>query len=590
MAYRFPAAWLDELRSRADIVQLVGRYVPLKQKGGKHWGLCPFHQEKTASFSVDSQQGMYYCFGCHAGGSIITFIMEMERLTFPEAVKFLADLLHVELPDQVPDDQDQLRKSQRERLQSANREAAKYFHQQLFTPAGAPILAYLKNRGLSDGVIRRFGIGAALADWDDLTRHLTDLGYTTKELAQAGLTVVKENGEGEGGKVRAFDMFRNRAIFPIIDQRDNVLAFGGRAMGDAMPKYLNTSDTPVFNKRLGVYGANLLRKERHLERVVLVEGYMDVVALSQFGVRGVVATLGTALTPEQARLLKRYAPQVHLAYDGDAAGQNAILKGLEVLAAEGVPARVVVFPDGLDPDEFIRRDGLEGFDALPTLSPAAYRIQHLRQGMDLSTEEGRMTYARSCAAILRPLDPVEVESHLKDLVIQTGFSREVLLQQIGSTKLPPAALLQRPRISNAPAHRAREKVDLRPQELLISILATGRIPMELVEEKDFSDPLLNLLCRELKNGVSPAALAEAEREEADRQRVVRLMLTPMGESGDQLMIMAKDCLNTLRKDRIERRLKELMTTINTLHGQERMDAMGEVKTLTAALQKLKNMK
>lgn len=587
MAYRFPAGWLDDLRSRTDIVQLVSRYVPLKRNGSKYWGLCPFHQEKTASFSVDSQQGMYYCFGCHAGGSVITFIMEMERLTFPEAVKFLAEQIHMELPDQVDDQQEQIRKSQRERLQNANRDAARYFHQQLFTPAGEPILSYLRQRGLTDSVIRRFGIGAAMPDWDDLTKHLTGLGYSLQELSQAGLTVVKE----EGGRTRSFDMFRNRAMFPIIDQRDRVLAFGGRAMGDASPKYLNTSDTPIFNKRLGVYAANLLRKERRLERVVLVEGYMDVVSLSQFGVTGVVATLGTALTPEQARLLKRYAPQVYLAYDGDQAGQNAILKGLDVLGAEGVKARVLVFPDGLDPDEFIRRDGLEGFERLPTLSPAAYRIQQLQTGMDLSTEEGRLAYARGCADILRPLDPLEMETHLKELVVKTGFSREVLLQQIGSkTAGQPAAAKPIPRLPRTPSLSEQVKGDLRPQELLISLLATGRIPMDLAEEKDFSDPLLKVLFRELKNGVSPAALAEVEREETDRQRVARLMLTPMGESGEQMQTMAQECLSTLRRDRIERRLKEIMASVNTLQDRDKLEVMNEVKTLTAALQKLKNMK
>ncbi|MGN0779831.1 MAG: DNA primase, partial [Aristaeellaceae bacterium] len=426
---RFPSAWLDELRARADIVQIVSGYVPLKRNGHRYWGLCPFHGEKTASFSVDSERQLYYCFGCKASGSVIQFIMDMERLEFPEAVKFLADQLHMPLPQMEDDPDYQRRRSQRDRLLAANKEAARYFHQTLFTPAGKAALDYLKGRGLTDSVIRKFGLGAAPRDWDSLTRYLQEQGYSLEELHLAGLTVIKEAEEATDDTParprRAFDMFRSRAIFPIIDQYGNVLGFGGRILGEGQPKYLNTSDTPVFNKRLGVYAANLLRKERHLERVILVEGYMDVVALTQFGVPGVCATLGTALTAEQARLLKRFAPQVYLSYDGDSAGQHAILRGLDILKAEGIPARVLDFPDGLDPDEFIRRDGLEGFNSLPALTPETYRMRRLHAEHDLSTQEGRTQYAKACAAILRDLEPVELENHLQQLMVQTGFSREV---------------------------------------------------------------------------------------------------------------------------------------------------------------------
>ena len=303
MASRFPAAWLDELRARADIVQVISGYVQLKKNGHRYWGLCPFHGEKTASFSVDPEQQLYYCFGCKAGGSVIQFIMEIERLSFPEAVRFLADQLHMPLPQMENDPDWQRKRDQRDRLLEANREAARIFHQTLYTKDGEASLQYLKKRGLTDSVIRKFGLGAAPDQWDFMTQQLLQKGYTLDELRQVGLTVVKEAEtlpDGTKRPKRAFDMFRNRAMFPIIDQYGNVLAFGGRILGEGQPKYLNTSDTPVFNKRLGVYAANLLRKERHLERVVLVEGYMDVVSLTQFGVTGVCATLGTALTNEQA--------------------------------------------------------------------------------------------------------------------------------------------------------------------------------------------------------------------------------------------------------------------------------------------------
>ena len=369
MASRFPSGWMEELRSRSDIVQIVSGYVALKKKGRNYWGLCPFHGEKTASFSVDPEQQLYYCFGCKAGGNVINFIMDMERCDFREAVEQLAERAHMTLPEMENDEDYERRRTQRARLLEANRQAARFYHETLFQSSGAASLDYLRRRGLDDRVIRTFGLGAAPEGWTTLTDTLLSRGFTLQELALAGLTVVKP-ADGEG-KQRYFDMFRNRAIFPIIDMYKNVLAFGGRTLDKQEPKYLNTSDTPVFNKRKGVYAANLLRRQRHLERVVLVEGYMDVVSLTQFGVPGVCATLGTALTNEQAQLMRRFAPMVYLGYDGDAAGQHAILRGIEIMEQEGIPVGVLDFPDKLDPDEFIRRDGAAGFFSLPVLSPSA---------------------------------------------------------------------------------------------------------------------------------------------------------------------------------------------------------------------------
>ena len=592
MAPRFPAAWLDELRQRADIVQIVSGYVTLKRNGHRYWGLCPFHGEKTASFSVDPEQQLYYCFGCKAGGSVIQFIMDMERLDFPEAVRFLADQLHMPLPQMEDDPDYQRRRSQRERLLSANREAAQFFHRTLFTDAGRPMLDYFKRRGLSDAVIRKFGLGASPEGWDTLTRHLLDQGYTLEELKLCGLTVVKPAQEATqdapARPQRAFDMFRGRAMFPIIDQYGNVLAFGGRVLGDGQPKYLNTSDTPVFNKRLGVYAANLLRKERHLERIVLVEGYMDVVSLTQFGVTGVCATLGTALTSEQARLLKRFAPKVYLAYDGDSAGQHAILRGLDILQAEGIPARVLDFPDGLDPDEFIRRDGPEGFEKLPALTPETYRMRRLREQYDLSTQEGRTEYAKACAPILRTLEPVELENHLQELSVQTGFTREVLLAQVGQAL--PRAAAHTPTPRREPLKRAPLLAgeDVRAEELLISLVATGRLPGDIASEEDFLDSQLRELFLAMGQGRSPASLVEEQQDENDRARVSRLLLTPPSDSTDQLIRMAQDCLSSIRRRRLEERIQSIMRSVNTLSGDDKKAAMTEVQALSAKLNRLKS--
>ena len=587
MASRYPAAWMDELRSRSDIVQIISGYVALNKKGRNYWGLCPFHGEKTASFSVDGEHQLYYCFGCKAGGDVIHFIMDIERLSFPEAVEQLADRAHMAMPEMERDEDYERRRTQRERLLNVNREAAKFYHETLFTPAGEASLAYLRRRGLTDGVIRKFGLGASPDSWTALSDRLLEKGWKLEELALAGLTVRKK---GDDGSERYFDMFRNRAMFPIINTHGNVIAFGGRTLEKREPKYLNTADTPVFNKRQGVYAANLLRQQRHLERVILVEGYMDVVSLTQFGVEGVCATLGTALTNEQARLLHRFAPQVYLGYDGDAAGQHAILRGLDILEQEGVPARVLDFPDGLDPDEFIRRDGIEGFRRLPAISPAAYRLRRLKDRFDLSTQEGKLSYARAAAEIITAVDPVEREIHLKDLSLATGFERETLLEQMKLTAArQPAGQTPAPRpvrIRKVPAG-ANASEDLKAQELLLSLFASGQIPKEMIDEKDFEDDELKSLYRELLAGASPASLPGLAPDDETRSRFTRILLMPAAGDTDQMITMANDCLNRIRKTRLEKRFDELSRMLDTAPADTLPALLKEAQEISDRLKKLK---
>ncbi len=580
MASRFPSAWLDELRARSDIVQVISAYVPLKKSGRKYWGLCPFHGEKTASFSVDAEQQLYYCFGCKAGGTVITFVRDIEHCSFGEAVETLADRAHMPLPQQrVSDEEYERRQTRRRRLLEANRLAALFYNETLYKPEGAAALAYLKKRGLSDGVIRKFGLGAAPDDWTALTDLLQEKGFTLEELSSAGLSIVRTE---EGGKTRAFDMFRNRAMFPIIDAEKNVIAFGGRSLGKQQPKYLNTSDSPVFNKRKGVYAANLLRRQRHLDRVILVEGYMDVVSLTQFGVEGVCATLGTALTEEQARLLSHYAPQVYLGYDGDSAGQHAILRGLDILESQGVPARVLDFPDGLDPDEFIRRDGLEGFNKLPAVSPAEYRLRRLKEGLDLSTDDGKLAYIRGAVPILGKLDPAERELNIRRLAMETGFPREIILESLDAL---PARPSDKPKPSRPFVRRGAsdppESDSAKAQEMLLGLLASGQIPKDLVEEKDFEEDELKSLYSGLVSGVSPASLIDDAPDEASRSRYTRILMFPQAESTDEMIAMANDCVSRIRKSRYEQRLKEITALLGAQPTpEERADLLREAQELT----------
>ena len=584
MAGRIPSAWLDELYARTDIVSVVSQYLPLKKDGRRYWGLCPFHNEKTASFSVNSELNLYYCFGCKAGGNVVQFVMEMERVSYMEAVKILADKIHMTMPELRDDPDYERRRSQQERLYAANREAARYYHDMLWKPEGKAALDYLHGRGLDDGVIRRFGLGASTDRWDDLTAFLEEKGYTREELALAGLTVVKGDN--------AFDMFRSRAIFPIIDQQNRVLGFGGRAMGNAKPKYLNTSDTPVFNKRKGVYAINLIRKIRDLKRIILVEGYMDVVAISQAGVIGAVATLGTALTNEQARLLKRYAPEVHLAYDGDEAGQHAIERALGILESEGVPAKVLYFPDGLDPDEFIRQRGLEAFQRIRPMTGVSYRMQRLRLQHDLETQEGRTEYAKACAELLKTVrDPVDLENYLEALAVQTGFSRDVLIAQIG---------VAAPQVSQAQTNNSYEKREslspkrlkqsesYRTEQTLLALLATGNLPADMVKAEDFSDQHLRWLAEGLLNGRTASDLMADASDDDTRQAAGETFSLLSEQERDHAAQIAQDCLRNLQIQRLQQEMNALTDLMRTAETPEkRAQALKEVTAISKELAYLK---
>ena len=580
MPGRFPAAWLDELYARADIVQIVSAYVPLKKNGSRYWGLCPFHHEKTPSFSVNAEQNLYYCFGCKAGGNVVQFVQEMERLTYPEAVEYLARQMHIPVPVMQEDPDYEHRRTQRERLLNANRAAAKWYHAQLWLPENQRLLEYLHDRGVDDGTIRKFGLGAAPDAWDALTTELENQGYTQEELRLAGLTVVKPDSR--------FDMFRNRAIFPIIDAQGQVLGFGGRAMGDAQPKYLNTSDTPVFNKRKGVYAANLLKKQRNLKRVILVEGYMDVVALIQHGVNGVVATLGTALTNEQARLLKRYAPEIWVSYDGDSAGQHAIVRALDIFEQEDIKARVLFFPDNLDPDEFIRQRGLDAFQQLRPLRAAEYLLQRAKEDLDLSDDEGRMEYARRSAQILRKVkEPIELDHYLKNLTVDTGISREVLIQQMGIT-MPETQQTQRPAF-RVTRRNQQESAHSMEEKTLISILASGLAPENAIRAEDFDTPLIRQLAEKLLSGTSPASILSQCENDQDRQEISDLFALDIQINEENAASMAEQCLNTVRVHRLQKQIDDISANLNNLDNENKQEELKQLMALTTELNRIKRL-
>ena len=420
----FSQEWMDELLSKNEITEVISSYVALKPKGRKLWACCPLHGEKTPSFSVSPDKQLFYCFGCHAGGSVIQFIMDMEHLTFIEAVKLLAERAHMELPEEKNDRELMRQRAYRERLYAVNKAAARFYCEQFLGPNGQPGRDYAQKRGLVKDIILRFGIGYAPEGWDNLKKHLEAQGYSEKELLDAGL-LVKNPTSG-----RVYDAYRNRLIYPILGVGGQVLGFGGRVLDDSKPKYINTGDTPIYNKRNNLYGL-YLQKGAKLSDLIMVEGYMDVIGLYKAGVTNAVASLGTALTEQQARLLKRYVDTVYIAYDGDAAGQNATIRGLEILTHEGLSVRVIVFPDDLDPDEYVQIYGKAGFDALKANAYAlnAFKLEAMARSFDLADENGREQFAVKACAFVGTLQPVEQERYYKLIAQKTGYEIESLREQ-----------------------------------------------------------------------------------------------------------------------------------------------------------------
>lgn len=444
----FPQSFIDELVARNPIEDVVGRYVNLKRSGANLFGLCPFHGEKTASFSVSPDKGIYYCFGCHKGGGVINFQMEIEGLSYPDAVRALAKQAGMEVPE---DEQYQSRYRQQERLWALHKEAARYFHAQLYGPAGKEGLAYAQKRGMPKSTLTRFGIGFAPNSWSGLVDAMLAKGYTQQELRDSGLVSEKSG--------RIYDRFRNRLMFPIIDVRGNVIGFGGRVMDDSTPKYLNSPETLIFNKRKNLFALNLAKKSK-LGYLILVEGYMDAIALHQYGFDCAVASLGTSLTQEHAALLARYTEQVVLIYDGDEAGQNATRRAIPMLEAAGIGVKVLRMREAKDPDEFLKKFGADRFKLL--LEEASNRVEYqlgaIARKYDLREDEQRIKFVHEAAELISTLgSPVQREVYGGRAAEAAKISQEAM-------KLEVSKALKR-RLNRE--RRKQEQRDLSPAQALL---------------------------------------------------------------------------------------------------------------------------
>ena len=525
----FPQSFLDELIARSDIVDVVSSYVQLTRKGSNLFGLCPFHSEKTGSFSVSPDKQIYYCFGCKRGGGVVHFIMEEENLSFPDAVRFLAKRAGMEVPEEEGDREAGRR---RQRLLDLNRDAARFYYQLLQQPEGRAVRDYLAKRRITRQTAVRFGMGASLDAWDVLLTAMTKKGYTKSELLDAGLVVQNKNGG-------LYDKFRNRLMLPVIDTRGDVVAFGSRVLDKSEPKYMNSSETPVYSKRRVLYGLNLAKKTKR-PNIILCEGNLDIVTLHQAGFDNAVASMGTALTVEQTRLLSRFTKELVLCYDNDNAGKIATERALQILNNSEFSVKVLQLPRRLvdgeyvkqDADDFIKYQGADAFERLLTGSEngVEFRMEQVAGKYDLASDEARVAYCEEISTLLaglpsavereiytvRAAETAKISPEAMRLEVQRAFKRRLSQEKRTELRkdLNPAARLQPKertlRYDNIRSARAEEGL------LRLLILDESLFPAQPpLREDQFSSPLLGraftLLWQAREDGraVTPAVLSEA---------------------------------------------------------------------------------
>ena len=562
-----PQSFLDDLIARNDIVDVVGSYVALQQKGSNLFGLCPFHNEKTPSFSVSPSKQIFHCFGCKKGGDVITFVKEIENLSYIEAVQFLAKRVNLEVPDDRQDDDSARR---RQRILALNRDAARWYYDVLQSPEGAAVQAYLDKRQIRKAIAVRFGMGASTANWDDLTRAMTARGYTKTELIAAGLAVASKKGG-------VYDKFRNRLMLPVIDQRGDVVGFGSRVIDNSEPKYMNTTDTPVYSKRHVLYGLNLAKKTKRPE-IILCEGNLDVVTLHQAGFDNAVASMGTALTQEQIRLLSRYTKNLVLCYDNDNAGQMATQRALEMLNNTEFTVRVLRLPNKMvdgqpkkqDADDFIKAYGPDAFAQLLSGSAGGmeFRMAQVAGKYDMKDDRQRVAYAQEISQVLCTLEnAVEREVYTNRAAEVSGFSKEAMRTEVERATRQRSSRDRKqrerrelnPAVSLQPTERSIRYTNLRSamaEEGVIRLLLHDDtiFPQDApLQEEDFSSPLLGKIFGLLwqhRSSAYPMAALSASLSGEEMSHLTALIQKPESTANAEKSL--QDYLRIIQEEKMKR--------------------------------------
>ena len=557
---------VDEIKSRCNIVDVIGRVVPLKKAGSNYKGICPFHNEKTPSFVVSETKQIFTCFGCGATGDVLGFVMRYYNLEFRGAVEMLAREYGISLDGAFKSNKN------KEELYEINRLAARFFYRALRERAN-PGYTYMKNRGISEEIMNKFGIGYADDRWDSLYRHLKSQGIEEAKMMEVGL--LSKSGEGN----RYFDKFRGRVIFPILNTGGKVIGFGGRIIGDGEPKYLNSPESSVFLKKNNLYGLNLTGKEvRREDSIILVEGYMDVVSLYQSGVRNVSASLGTALTENQARLIRRYTRNVILSYDADQAGQNAALRGLDILYRAECRARVLKVTEGKDPDEFVKSKGRKAFlDLIDTAMPYGdFKLSMAKSKYDLGDEMQRIDFLRDAVVILRSMKPVEADLYIKKLADETGISEGAIRFEYSGNNSQEKNFAERNRSSRGAdedAGKTGRDIPVLEQDL-IKLMLTDTSYIQLPEDirniafsegpgRDIYDGITRIYdgkssidtdkLRELLDENGAAALSHIEGK-----------LIPAGSED----VIFNDCISRIRRNSLKKQEEEIIIKLSMADEEE----------------------
>jgi DNA primase len=586
----FEPKFIEQIKYKNDIVDVIGRYVRLEQRGGNFWGVCPFHHEKTASFSVNPSGQFFYCFGCHKSGDVISFISEIESLDFADAVRFLAERAGIEVPTVKYDDEKiKEQKKKKERCLELLKETARFYVRNLNSEKGRNHYEYAINRKLKPETLVKFGFGASL-DFNSLPNYLKDLGYNYEEMLLAG-AVGEKNG-------RYFDWLGGRLIIPLIDQFGNVISFAGRRIdGGKEQKYINTRESYVFSKGKTFFNLNNLKKAKNetgIDSVILVEGHLDVVSLVQGGINNVLASMGTALTKDQARILKRYSDKVYISYDGDFAGQKASIRGLEILKEEGLDVKVVSLPDGMDPDDVIKKLGKDGYkDLLNSAMPLIdFKLDIIKKTFDVKTVDGKRKYVTNAVNVIRESSsPAEQEDLLKTVREVSGTTLEALRRELYSQ--PQKASEQ----SKQPEHQYTEEVG---DKVLIAgrfILYAYLFNKPYAEETDITEidfinveqkKIRDFILARKQNGEKVVFSDLYDEADGDRTEISKIAALESSDNSryDQ-SVYFNDCIKALRLDTINKKLEVLTKKFaEEKQTDERRRIAEEMRTLMTQKNKM----
>ncbi len=586
----YPDEIIEEVRNRNDIVDVVGSYVKIQKKGSSYFGLCPFHNEKSPSFSVSGQKQIYYCFGCGAGGNVISFVMNYENYTFPEAVKHLADRAGIKLPEVEFSQDAREKQSKKAKLLEINKEAATYFYYQLRKENGRQGYGYFAERGLSDETMKKFGLGYALKTSNDLTRYLQSKGYSDELLAEAGISTYDE-------RYGMHDKFWNRVMFPIQDINHKVIGFGGRVMGEGTPKYLNSPETPVFDKSRNLYGLNFARTSR-AGNMILCEGYMDVIAMHQAGFTQAVASLGTAFTSGQASLLKRYTDQVLLSYDSDGAGTKAALRALEILKEAGLTGKIINLEPYKDPDEFMKHLGKEAFEERIKKAENSFlfRIRMLRRDYHMDDPADQTKFHNEIAKMLCEFDTeVERENYLqavsREYMIGADNLRKLVNRYAAQTGF--AKPLEKPK-SGIQKKQTVEDHKKRTQRMLLTWLTDEpelyKQISKYIKPSDFTEELYgrvaDMLFKDLSQGhYNPAGILSAFTDLEEQKEVASVFHTKLEgiETKQDKEKALRDLVIAVKKNSYEYYTSKLGSDVTALQqvidGKRALEELSKVHIL-----------